>query len=462
MLHLRGEADYARVRRQPKSQNQRGIYSNPKEFYMTRLTKRIIDSARTGSRESFLWDSELKGFGVRIKPSGTRSFIIQYRNLERRTRRCVIGQHGVLTVEQARGHAKKKLASVIDGADPSAERHAIRQGWTISAICDWYLTEAEAGRLIGRNRRPIKPSTISGDRSRIDLHIKPLIGHRVVSQLKLADIERLQGDIAAGRTAKARKVGRGGRTAGGIGVASRSISTLRSLLNHARRLGLIEVSPAAGVRIMASQKLKRHLNAGEIRHLGKVMTQMESEGEHPTALAAIRVMLLTGFRRMEVLAMRKEWVQPDDNLVRFPDTKSGPQMRVAGDDAMTVLEKQALRSHSPFVFPADWGDGHFIGVVRVLDRVCARAGLEEITPHTLRHSFASFAASLGFSELTISGLLGHAPRGITQRYVHLDTALVIAADQVAAEIARLLAGGELQSKREVKQARTLASLRAVA
>ncbi|PHR11654.1 MAG: integrase [Sphingopyxis sp.] len=429
---------------------------------MTRLTKRIIDSAKPGSRDSFLWDSELKGFGVRIKPSGTRSFIIQYRNLEGRTRRCVIGQYGVLTVEQARDHAKKKLASVIDGADPSAERHAIRQGLTISAICDWYLTEAEAGRLIGRNRRPIKASTICGDRSRIDLHIKPLIGNRVVSQLKLADIERLQGDIAAGRTAKTCKVGRGGRTAGGIGVASRSISTLRSLLNHARRLGLIEASPAAGVRIMASQKLKRHLNAGEIRHMGKVMTQMESEGEHPTALAAIRVMLLTGFRRMEVLAMRKEWVQPDDNLVRFPDTKSGPQMRVAGDEAMALLEKQALRSQSPFVFPADWGDGHFIGVVRVLDRVCARAGLKEVTPHTLRHSFASLAASLGFSELTISGLLGHAPRGVTQRYVHLDTALVIAADQVSAEIARLLAGGELQSVREVKQARTLASLRAVA
>jgi integrase len=192
------------------------------------------------------------------------------------------------------------------------------------------------------------------------------------------------------------------------------------------------------------------------------MTQMEREGEHPTGLAAIRVMLLTGFRRMEVLAMRKEWVQPDANLVRFPDTKSGPQMRVAGDAAMIVLEEQALRSHSPYIFPADWGNGHFIGVVRVLDRVCARAGLDEVTPHTLRHSFASMAAAQGFSELTISGLLGHAPRGVTQRYVHLDTALIIAADQVAAEIARLLDGGELRSVREIKQARTLATLRAVA
>lgn len=430
---------------------------------MTKLTKRTIDALKPDPRrDTFLWDGELRGFGVRVKPSGTKTFMIQYRNLEGRTRRCVIGQYGVLTVEQARDMAQKKLAAVIDGADPSAERHAIRQGFTVSALCDWYLTEAEAGRLIGRNRRPIKASSLSGDRSRIALHIKPLIGNRVVSQLKLADIERLQGDIAAGRTARARKIGKGGQTTGGIGVAARAVSTLRSLFNHARRLGLIEVSPATGVRIMAPQKLKRYLSAGEIRHLGKVMTQMEREGEHPTGLAAIRVMLLTGFRRMEVLAMRKEWVQPDDNLVRFPDTKSGPQIRVAGDAAMTVLEAQALRSHSHYIFPADWGDGHFIGVVRVLQRVCMRAGLDEVTPHTLRHSFASMAAAQGFSELTISGLLGHAPRGVTQRYVHLDTALIIAADQVAAEIARLLDGGELRSMREIKQARTLATLRSVA
>ncbi|MBO6527539.1 site-specific integrase [Erythrobacter sp.] len=430
---------------------------------MTRLTKRTVEALKSKrGRDTFLWDSELRGFGVRVKPSGTKTFIIQYRNQEARTRRCVIGQYGVLTVEQARDLAQKKLAAVIDGADPSAERHSARTGLTIAGVCDWYLAEAEAGRLIGRNRRPIKASSIAGDRSRIELHIKPLIGNRVVSQLKLADIERLQGDIAAGRTARARRKGRGGQTAGGSGVAARAISTLRALLNHARRLGIIEVSPATGVRVMASQKVKRYLSAGEIRHLGKVMTQMEREGEHPTGLAAIRVMLLTGFRRMEVLAMHKAWVQPDDNIVRFPDTKSGPQIRVAGDSAMHVLEAQALSSHSRFIFPADWGDGHFIGVVRVLGRVCARAGLDKVTPHTLRHSFASMAAAQGFSELTISGLLGHAPRGVTQRYVHLDTALIIAADQVAAEIARLLDGGELQSVREIKQARTLAALRAVA
>ena len=105
---------------------------------------------------------------------------------------------------------------------------------------------------------------------------------------------------------------------------------------------------------------------------------------------------------------------------------------------MDCIEAQPMRAGSVFVFPADWGDGHFIGVVRVLDRICRKAKLEAVTPHVLRHTFASVAGDLGFSELTIAGLLGHSAHGVTQRYVHLDTALVVAADRVSMEIAKTL------------------------
>ena len=124
---------------------------------------------------------------------------------------------------------------------------------------------------------------------------------------------------------------------------------------------------------------------------------------------------------------------------RFPDTKSGTQTRVIGRAAVEMLFDQP-QTKSPFFFPADWAEGHFVGLVRILDRVCASAGLDDVTPHPLRHTFASVAGDLGFSELTIAALLGHAARGVTQRYVHIDEALKLAADRVAAEISDLLDG----------------------
>jgi integrase len=131
----------------------------------------------------------------------------------------------------------------------------------------------------------------------------------------------------------------------------------------------------------------------------------------------------------------------EEHSVRFPDTKSGAQLRLIGRAAVDLLLAQPQTGNSPFFFPADWGAGHFIGIVRVLDRVCALAGLADVTPHTLRHTFASVAGDLGFSELTIAALLGHAARGVTQRYVHIDEALRLAADKIAGEIAAILEGG---------------------
>jgi len=140
------------------------------------------------------------------------------------------------------------------------------------------------------------------------------------------------------------------------------------------------------------------------------------------------------------LGLERNWVSRKDHCIRFPDTKSGAQIRVLGEAAISCIEAIPGREGSPFVFPADWGAGHFVGVVRVLERVCAKAGLKDVTPHVLRHTFASVAGDLGFSELTIAGLLGHSARGVTQRYVHLDAALIVAADRVSAEIAKLLDG----------------------
>jgi integrase len=408
---------------------------------MAKITKRAVDALQPDKdRDVFAWDNELRGFGVRVKPSGVKTFLIQYRNGEGRTRRLVLGQYGALTAENARDLAREKLAGVAKGEDPSAERHAVRAGMSINDVCDWYLEEAEAGRILGRNRRPIKASTLKMDRSRIETHIKPLLGARLVSGLTLREIEGMQADIASGKTARGRKAGRGGKSTGGSGVASRTVGTLRGLLGHAARLNIIGKNPAVGVRQLAVERRQRRLTEKELRHFGQVMRALAAEGEHPTGLAAIRTMLLSGFRRMEALGLQRAWVSREDHCARFPDTKSGPQIRVLGAAAISYIESMPVREDSPFVFPADWGDGHFIGVVRVLKRVCAKANLRGITPHVLRHTFASVAGDLGFSELTIAGLLGHSARGVTQGYIHLDAALVVAADRVAAEIADMLDG----------------------
>src|SRR3546814_699754 len=214
-----------------------------------RLTKRIVvDAKPVAGRVIFLWDGELRGFGCKIESAGTKSFVLQYRNAERRKRRMVLGRFGVMTVEQARDEARIKLGEIAKGMDPADDRQRERDGLTIGQVCDWYLTEAEAGRLLGRKRTPIKVSTLAMDRSRIESHIRPLIGRRKVAAIRLPDIEAMQHDIAAGKTAKPRGEGRGGVTRGGKGVAARSVTTLHAIFAHAKRAGLIEVNPALGVR----------------------------------------------------------------------------------------------------------------------------------------------------------------------------------------------------------------------
>jgi integrase len=405
---------------------------------MPKITKRTVDQLRPdpAGRDRFLWDAgdgALKGFGVRVKPSGVASYIVQYRNKEGRTRRLALGRVGVLTPEEARREAGDKLKAATRGGDPSAERHAARTAMTVGELCDWYLKDA-AGR--------VKPSTLAMDHSRIECHVKPLLGRRTVAALTLADIERFQGDVAAGKTAKPRpEKGRAGRTTGGRGVAGRTVGMLGTILEFARRNRVIAENPARGARRFPDEKRRRFLSLDELAALGKAMREAETDGENRTGIAAARALLLTGCRKMEILALPREWLDARASCLRLDDTKSGAQLRPIGADAAGHLDAQPKCDGCEFVFPADRGDGHFVGLPRVLDRRCARAGLAGVTVHTLRHSFAAVAAELGFSELTIAGLLGHKVPGVTARYAHVpDSALVAAADRVAARIAAALNG----------------------
>ena len=403
---------------------------------MAELTKQVVDAlaVNPAGGDHFVWDSgdrALKGFGIRVKPSGVASFLIQYRTRTGRTRRLAIGRVGTLAPEEARDRARELLVAVAKGEDPSGERHRIRKATTVSELCDLYLAEVQYR---------IKASTLAMDRSRIETHVKPLIGRHTVISLTSDDIERMQRDIAAGKTATSRrKEGRGGIARGGSVVAGRTVAMLTMILEFARRKKLITSNPARDVRRLPEGRQLRFLDFDEIRALGRALD--DERRRSPIAVAAIRFLLLSGLRRMEALALPRAWVDRQYQCIRFEDTKSGPQIRPLGSAAMLLLDSLPRPEESPWVFPAKQRDRHFVGLPKVLNRVCARVGLVGVTIHVLRHSYAATAAQLGFSQFTIAGLLGHSVSGATARYAHIpDRTLRFAADQVSEVVAEALGG----------------------
>src|SRR5450432_1101062 len=248
--------------------------------------------------------------------------------------------------------------------------------------------------------------------------------------------------IMTGKTAGSKRKARGGRASGGPAVASRTIGMLATILEFARKsLKIIKENPGKGVQKPPAGRQRRFLRLDEIAQLGSAMQLAEAAGGSATGIDALRLLLLTGFRRMEALALPRSWIDARAKCVRFEDTKSGYQLRPIGSEAVKLLAARPSKNKSQWVFPADRGEGHFIGLPKLLERLCAKAGLQDVTVHVLRHSFAATAAEMGYSELTIAGLLGHSVPGVTARDAHVaDAALVAAADRVSARIAIALEG----------------------
>lgn len=411
-----------------------------------KLTERSIDALKAPQTgQKYLWDSEQRGFGVRVIKSGLKTFIFQYRNRAGIDRRMRIGRYPDISLEKAREQAKILIGRIAEGEDPAGERDDIRKSITVSEVCEWYLKEAEGGRILGKRGKPIKRSTLKLDRVRIEAHIKPLLGRRQVDALQLADVEKMQADIAAGKTAKSRSPqGRGGVPTGGSGAASRTVSTLHSLLAHAKRLNVVASNPAVGVRKIADNKKTARLSLTEIEKLGDSLRSGVLDGESRNGVAAICFILFTGFRRTEALACEHSWINTDKGFVSLPDSKSGPQVRAIGTAAVALASAQDHLAGNPYLFPASTGDGHFTAASPILKRATARIGRPDVSLHTLRHTFASVAGDLGFSELTIRAMLGHGVSSVTQGYVHIDEALRIAVNKTSEEIRRRLGEGMIE------------------
>jgi integrase len=420
---------------------------------MPRLTKRFFDGLSVpADREAVFWDDDLPGFGVRVKGrSGARSFLVQYRNANGRSRRLTLGRYGVLTPDEARRLAKTTLADVAHGLDPAEARQADRRALTIAELCREYLEKANAGLVISRRGRAKKASTLRTDQGRVERHIIPILGRRPIKDLTSADIRAFQRDVTVGKTAVDVKTGPRGRAivTGGRGAATRTLGLLGAIMEYAVGAGYRADNPVRGVRREADRKRTARLDEGAYRRLGSRLAAAERGGMRWQAIEAIRLIALTGCRRGEIQELRKAEVDLAGHALRLGDTKTGHSVRPLGLTAMKALRRALQRSKGEFVFPAVRGGGSFQGLAKAWRKIAGRR-LPGVTPHVLRHSFASMGEDLGLTLPTIGALLGHSIRGVTSGYIHkLDPALVAAANRVADAIAANM-DGEARSPRIVQ------------
>ena len=390
---------------------------------------------------SEIWDSSVAGFGARRQNSAAVAYVLVYRNADGRSRRLTIGRHGSpWTPDTARREAQRLLGAVRSGEDPAEAKQERRRAATVADLCDLYFADAAAGRLLTKARRPKKASTIAIDRTRIDRHVKPLLGSMKVKAVTREDVDRFMHRVAEGESAEIARMSKKSRTTGGAGTASRTVGMLGAVFDYAVKKHMCEVNPCRGVVRFADGKRERRLSDAEYATLGAGLLAA-ADDIAPAALAAARFLALTGWRRGEMLGL--QWAEVDiaRRTAALSDTKTGRSVRALSAAACAVLA--ALPRSGSVVFPAVRGDARLTSIGNIFGRFVAGAGLSpDVTLHVLRHSFASVAADLGYSESTIGALIGHRSGTMTSRYVHhADLVLVAAADAVAGRISALMGGG---------------------
>ena len=413
---------------------------------MPKITKRLVDRLPAGA---IAWDGEMPGFGVRCLASGRRVYVLKYRvgkGRAARQRWYTIGQHGApYTPETARREATRLLGRIVGHDDPQAQRHDDLNAETVAAFCERYLQDADKGLVTYRGKSK-RPSTLATDAGRIERHILPLLGRSKIRDVRAADVERFMRDVAAGKTAVDVKTGFRGRAivTGGTGTARRAVGLLGSIMSYAVRLGLRPDNPVRGVEQFRDQRRERHLSAPELRRLGLAIDAYAANDGNQKAADVARLLALTGCRRGEICGLRVSEIDLQGSCLRLEDTKTGRNVRPIGQPAKTLLRHLANEAAGEYLFPNERADGPYAGFGKEWRKIRDAAKLPKVTPHTLRHTFASVAANeFELSGTTIAALLGHRSAGITERYVHrVDAPLIAAANKVARWIDDAMAGRE--------------------
>ncbi len=279
-----------------------------------KITKREVDVlVSIDGKEQILWDSTLKGFGVRVRDGGVKAYIIKYRMGNGRSSpacKFTIGKHGSpWTPDSARREAERLLALINQGIDPAKQRNVEKESMTVATLCEAYFAEGCGNK---------KPSTLLSDRGRVDRHIIPLLGKKKAKDVTRTDITRFLQDVATGKTAIEQKTSLRGvaRVTGGKGTATRTVGLLGGIFSFAVEQGIREDNPVHGVKRYKDHKNERFLSAVEVAALGEAISVMEA-GDTLTALqaTAIRLLLFTGCRKSEILSLKWSYIDFDRGYI---------------------------------------------------------------------------------------------------------------------------------------------------
>lgn len=339
---------------------------------MTKLTNRTVSATRPRDRDVFVWDDELPGFGLRVKPSGVKSYVIQYRNRHNDSRRITIGRHGVIGPEKARWKAKKMLADVQDGADPATERKDDREAPTVDELAEKYLREHAAPHK--------KPRSVEEDQRLLRLHVLPALGRKKVAGITRADITGLH---HAMRDTP--------------GAANRTLALVSKMLNLAEKWGLRPdgSNPCRHVDRYPERKMERFLSVDELGRLGAVLAEAERTAtELRSVIAAVRLLMFTGARLGEILNLEWSHVDFEWSCLRLPESKTGAKVIHLNAPALEVLNG-IERDGSPWVIAGRDPDKPLVNLRKPWHRIRKAAGLDNVRLHDLRHSFASVGAAGG-------------------------------------------------------------------
>ena len=384
---------------------------------LARITKRIVDALTAREREYMLWDRDIKGFGVRVHPSGRKVYVVKYRH-EGRVVKTTIGPHGTISPAAARARAAEIVTAAITGKTlegrglPALEPEAP----TVRDLTGRFLEEYVPARC--------KASSAQSYKSALRRHVLPRLGNRRVADVTRADVTALHHQMRAIPYA-----------------ANRTIGILSAVFTAAELWGLRPegTNPCRYVKRFREKRRERFLSDEEYRRLGAVLREAESTGAvAASAVAAIRLLMLTGCRLSEIMTLRWENVALESAELRLPDSKTGAKTVHLGAAAVVMLRGIARVEGNPWVITGRRPGSRVASLHYPWAIIRKRAGLEDVRLHDLRHSFASGGLLVGEGLPMIGKLLGHSQVQTTARYAHLaDDPVKAAADRIAGRIAEV-------------------------